>query len=403
MTLILEHDFFNDSDSGNEKVLSSNSEKLISSSNQEEEEEENLESSGSDSVELCAQCTVNTAMVFCRSCKKQYCERCDTSLHGSALSHHTRVLLSTWKETDDRKCEIHSSELNFYCPDHWKLLCFKCISMHTKCDVQELDKAVKSVSDDVDGQIHKFRIFNHQLQNRIEYLQSSQDSIETQANYLKDRINRNGQILDSLIKRRLINSQKLIKLRYENELKRIEQFERKKKKFNKNNKKKKNNNTRKENKKNENEKENKKEKKQEKEKEYKKQFQNSLNLMKGFGVELNFRNVYKTLSEINLKSVIDFENTKIKIQKTYQLSEICKIRVKPKFLDKKYFESKQIPIMLSITPQKEANNTLVYQGRKKLLKLSFTFSINFQKKGKYIVKLLWGEKQIGQTRTIQVI
>ncbi|KAJ3435751.1 hypothetical protein M0812_17789 [Anaeramoeba flamelloides] len=384
MTLILEHEFFSDSGSDNEKVLSPNIEKLISSSNQEEEEEENLESSESDSVELCAQCTVNTATVFCRSCKKQYCERCDSSLHGSALSHHTRVLLSTWKETDDRKCEIHSSELNFYCPDHWKLLCFKCISMHTNCDVQELDRAVKSVSDDVDGQIHKFRIFNHQLQNRIEYLQSSQDSIEIQASYLKDRINRYGKILDSLIKRRLINSQRLIKLRYENELKKIEQFERKKKKFNKKNKKTK-------------------EIENEKEKELEKQFQNNLNLMKGFGVELNFRNVNKTLSEINLKSVIDFENTKIQIQKTYELSEICKIRVKPKFLDKKYFESKQIPIMLSITPQKEPNNTLIYQARKKLLEKSFTFRINFQKKGKYIVKLLWGEKQIGQTKAIQVI
>ncbi|XP_052216614.1 uncharacterized protein LOC127834639 isoform X2 [Dreissena polymorpha] len=145
------------------------------------------ECSVTQSCEPCMKTNVSkTATVFCKDCNEFLCDACKnphtvykSGKHDIVNSHDRKSLLLGVDMKGMDKCQEHDKEIEFFCHDHAKLCCSKCVLIHRKCDL--LDEIAN-----VCGQKrHELQAVKQSLIN----LQSEADSIITDFKHSETGLN----------------------------------------------------------------------------------------------------------------------------------------------------------------------------------------------------------------------
>ena len=136
------------------------------------------------------------ASIFCQTCKIFLCNKCQNNFHSKIFSNHQINNLSHEKK-DDIFTSIcyeknHLNQLEYFCRNHNKLCCAKCITkikdknngQHKDCNIISLNEI----------KIEKEKIFKENC-NKLQKISNNLESNINKFKVLKERINKNKEEL----------------------------------------------------------------------------------------------------------------------------------------------------------------------------------------------------------------
>ena len=139
-----------------------------------------------------------SAILFCQNCKIYICNKCEKIHSGWFKNHFLCYLDKDIKEIFTGFCkeENHSDELDYFCKNHNKLCCAKCITklkskengQHTDCDIHFIKDIKNEKKNKLKENIKCLEDMSNTLQHSINELKKIFETINKNKEELKIKI-----------------------------------------------------------------------------------------------------------------------------------------------------------------------------------------------------------------------
>ncbi|CAC5389201.1 TRIM25 [Mytilus coruscus] len=159
---------------------------------------------------------VKLAETWCTDCEEGFCHFCIRVHKVTKLSkHHQLISIADRIKTDqlkiNRMCDEHKKTFGYFCSQHDKILCLKCVQLHhSSCDISDLIDAsngakTSTALSDVETTIHEL-LKNLELNIKKcneadEDLKLQKEKVVTEVKIFREKVNNQLNILqDTLLK-----------------------------------------------------------------------------------------------------------------------------------------------------------------------------------------------------------
>ncbi|CAG2211185.1 EFP [Mytilus edulis] len=159
---------------------------------------------------------VNPAVTWCSDCEEGFCNSCIRVHKVTKLSkHHQLISIVDRIKTDqlkiNRTCDEHKKALGYFCSQHDKILCLKCVQLHySSCDISDLTDASNGAKTstallDVETTIHELlknlELNIEKCNEADEDLKLQKEKVMTEVKIFRQKVNNQLNILqDNLLK-----------------------------------------------------------------------------------------------------------------------------------------------------------------------------------------------------------
>lgn len=129
------------------------------------------------SKSICERCEKNESFSYCRECKVILCQNCFSKVHKGKYASHKFSVLQNFKYEPD-VCKMHGLDLEYFCTEEWKGICFECLKEHDEHPILDINEAATQTVFEVNNKRIRLLKLKDQLKYELDELEINKCEIE---------------------------------------------------------------------------------------------------------------------------------------------------------------------------------------------------------------------------------